>query len=385
MDKPAVERRTKIICTLGPASNTPEVIRGLLGSGMDIARLNLAHSTLDEHGRIVSLFRAVAGEIKPAAGILLDLPGSKRHSGDLRSAFGPHIEFALSQEADYIALSYITSAGEVEAVKRLLEEMGADTPVIAKIERAGALEASGEILDACDGIMVARGDLALEISFEKVPLASKRLVREANWRGKPVITATEMLLSMVRSATPSRAEAADVANAVLDGTAALMLSEETSIGSYPVEAVQTMNRIAREAELSLPLEQVFYERRQSLLPEVDDATARAACQVAYQVGARAIVAFTAGGTTAFRVSKYRPGQPILAVTPSEKIMRRLSLYWGVVPVRKSEPRTLEEVFTIAGGVAMEAGVACRGELIVITAGLPLTVPGSTNLLKVHIV
>lgn len=385
MDKTAMERRTKIICTLGPASNTAEVIGGLLEGGMDIARLNLAHGTLDEHGRIISRFRAAARKFKPAAGILLDLPGSKRCSGDIRSAFGPHIEFALSQDADYIALSYITSAGEVEAVKELLEEIGADIPVIAKIERAGALEASGAILDVCDGIMVARGDLALEISFEKVPLASKRLIREANQRGKPVITATEMLLSMVRSATPSRAEAADVANAVLDGTTALMLSEESSIGAYPVEAVRTMDRIAREVESSLPLEQVFYERRQSLLPEVDDATARAACQVAYQVQAKAVVAFTAGGTTAFRVSKYRPGQPVLAVTPSERIMRRLSMYWGVVPFHKSEPRTLEEVFTMANEVAMESKVAVSGDLIVITAGLPLTVPGSTNLIKVHIV
>ncbi|MBA7683739.1 Pyruvate kinase [subsurface metagenome] len=316
-------------------------------------------------------------------GILLDLPGSKRRIGDVKSAFGQHLEFALSQSADSIALSYISSAGEVEGVKKLLKEMNADIPVIAKIERAQALRESDAILEVCDGIMVARGDLAVEISIEKVPLAGKRLIKQANHHGKPVITATEMLESMVRSATPTRAEATDVANAVLDGTDALMLSEETSVGSYPVEATETMARIALEAEASLPFEQIFHERWQDVLPEVNDATARAACQVAHQVQAKAIVAFTAGGTTALRVSKYRPRQPILAVTPSEHVERRLSLYWGVLPIRKPAPRTLEEAFGIAREVALEMSVARRGDLIVVTAGLPLTVPGSTNLLKVH--
>jgi len=222
--------------------------------------------------------------------------------------------------------------------------MNADIPVIAKIERAQALRESDAILEVCNEIMVARGDLALEISIEKVPLAGKRLIKEANHHGKPAITATEMLESMVQSATPTRAEAADVVNALLDGTDALMLSEETSVGSYPVEATDTMARIALEAEASLPFEQIFHDRRQDVLPEVNDATARAACQVAHQVQAKAIVAFTTGGTTALRVSKYRPRQPILAVTPSECIMRRLCLSWGVLPIRKREPQTLEEAF-----------------------------------------
>ena len=318
-----------------------------------------------------------------STGILLDLPGLKRRIGDAKAIFSQHIEFALSQHADFIALSFISSARHVEEVKELLKEVNADIPIIAKIERAQALEESSAILDFCEGLMVARGDLALEISTEKVPLAQKRLIKEANRRGKPVITATQMLESMVRSAMPTRAEAADVANAVLDGSDALMLSEETAIGRYPIEAIETMAKIALEAETAFPYEQVLTEKWRDVLPEVNDATARAACQIAYQVQARAIVAFTAGGTTALRVSKYRPRQPIIAVTPSETIAGRLALAWGVLPVEKPNPPNLEEVFELAKKAALETGVANKGDLIVITAGLPLAVTGSTNLLKIH--
>lgn len=192
-----------------------------------------------------------------------------------------------------------------------------------------------------------------------------------------------MLESMVQSAIPTRAEATDVANAILDGSDALMLSEETATGSYPVEAIETMIRIALEAEAAFPYEQMLRERRQDILPEVDDATARAACQIAHQVQARAIIAFTTGGTTALRLSKYRPQHLILAVTPSETVVRRLSLAWGVLPVKKPEPANLEEVFELAREVALETGIARKGDLVVMTAGLPLSVPGSTNLVKVH--
>jgi len=187
----------------------------------------------------------------------------------------------------------------------------------------------------------------------------------------------------LRPTTPTRAEAADVANAVLDGSDALMLSEETAIGSYPVEATATMAKIALEAESAFPYEQILRERWQDVLPEVNDATARAACQMAQQVQASAIIAFTTGGTTALRVSKYRPRQPILAVTPSDTVVRRLSLAWGVLPIRKPECSKLEEVFILAREVALESNVARRGDFVVITAGLPLAVPGSTNLVKVH--
>jgi pyruvate kinase len=271
----------------------------------------------------------------------------------------------------------------VQEVKQLLKDMKADIPLIVKIEEARALEESNALLEVGEGIMVARGDLALDISIEKVPTAQKRLIAEANRWGKPVITATQMLESMVRSPSPTRAEATDVANAVLDGSDALMLSEETATGSYPIEATETMVRIALEAEAMLPYEEMLYRRGQDVSPETSDAAARAACQMAYQVQAKAIVAFTSSGTTALRVSKYRPRHPILAVTPSASVVNRLSLIWGVLPVRKQEPANLEEVFELAAEATLEAGLARRGDLIVITAGIPLSVPGSTNLVKVH--
>jgi pyruvate kinase len=383
INQPKVGRHVKIVCTLGPASSSPEVIERMLKAGMDIARFNVAHGTLEEHSRLISEVRLLAQKLKLPTGILLDLPGLKRRAGDMNAVFGQHLEFAHSQNADFIALSFISSVRQVKEVKALLKKMNADIPVIVKIEQARALEESGAILDVCEGMLVARGDLAVAISIEKVPLAQKQLIKEANRRGKPVITATQMLESMVYSATPTRAEATDVANAVLDGSDAVMLSEETAIGSYPVEAVEMMAKIALEAEAALHYEEILREGWQEVVPEVNDATARAACQIARQVQARAIIAFTAGGTTALRISKYRPHQLILAVTPSESIMRRLSLVWGVLPVKKPEPANLEEVFELGEEVVLETGIAKRGDLIVITAGLPLTVPGSTNLVKVH--
>jgi pyruvate kinase len=192
-----------------------------------------------------------------------------------------------------------------------------------------------------------------------------------------------MLESMVRSSLPTRAEATDVSNAVLDGSDAIMLSEETAIGKYPVEAVAMMNRIAMEAESALPYHQVFESGSYGLLPEVNDATARAACQIAHQIDAKAIITFTSGGTTALRVSKYRPKQPIIAITPSHKVVNRLTLPWGVVSVKKPDPGELEEVFELARQAALETGVVTSNDLIVITAGIPLRVPGQTNLLKVE--
>jgi pyruvate kinase len=358
-------------------------MEGMLKAGMDVARLNLAHGTFEEHRRLISEVRSISRKLKLPLGVLLDLPGLKRRRGDIRSVFGEHLDFAVSQNADFIALSFISSARQVQEVKQLLKNMEADIPLIVKIEEARALEESADLLEVGEGIMVARGDLALDISIEKVPTAQKRLIAEANRRGKPVITATQMLESMVRSPSPTRAEATDVANAVLDGSDALMLSEETATGSYPVEATATMVRIALEAEAMLPYEEMLHRRGQDVTPETSDAAARAACQMAYQVQAKAIVAFTASGTTALRVSKYRPRHPILAVTPSESVVSRLALSWGVLPVRKQEPANLEEVFELAAEATLEAGLARRGDLIVITAGIPLSVPGSTNLVKVH--
>ncbi len=383
MKQDRMKRHVKIVCTLGPASNSSEVIERMLKGGMDIVRLNLAYGTLVEHSKLISEVRTLSQKLELPIGILLDLPGLKSRAGDIPAVFNEHLKFADLHKVDFIALSFISSAQQVKEVKALLKNMNVYMPVIVKIEQARALEQSGEILEVSDGIMVARGDLALEIGFEKVPLAQKQLIKEANRHGKSVITATQMLESMVRSTTPTRAEATDVVNAILDGSDALMLSEETAIGSYPVEATKTMARIALEAETAFPYEQMLRERWQDILPKVDDATARAACQIAYQVQAKAIIAFTTGGTTALRLSKYRPQHPILAVTPSETVVRRLSLAWGIYPVRKPEHANLEEIFELAREIALETSIAKRGDLVVITAGLPLRVPGSTNLVKVH--
>ncbi|MBI4297166.1 MAG: pyruvate kinase [Chloroflexi bacterium] len=350
---------------------------------MDIARFNLAHGTLAEHSRVIAEVRQLSQKLRLTTGILVDLPGLKRGYGSMREVFGEHLRFAQLQDATFIALSFISSAEQVVEVKELLRERRADIPVVVKIEQAQALEQIDAILEVCEGIMVARGDLGMQIKIEKVPLAQKQLVKKANHLGKPAIVATEMLESMVESPTPTRAEATDVANAVLDGTDALMLSEETAIGKYPIQAPETMGRIALEAEAALPYEQILREKWQDVVPEINDATARAACQIAYQVGARAIVAFTMGGTTPLRVSKYRPRQPIIGVTPSENVLHRLSLAWGVLPVKMPESLSLEEIFEQARDIVMTTSLARTGDLIIITAGLPLAVPGSTNLVKVH--
>ena len=383
MNTDRLKRHVKIVCTLGPASNSSEIIGKMLQSGMDVARLNLSYGTLEEHRQTVATVRSVSQKMELPTAILLDCPGRKRRTGDTKAVFGDHLQFARDNQIDFIALSFITSTQQVEEVKSLLKEMSVGIPIITKIEKGEALAVSGSIIDVSDGVMVARGDLGLQISIEKVPLAQKKIIREPNQRGKPVITATEMLESMVKSATPTRAEATDVANAVLDGTDAVMLSEETSIGKYPVEAVEMMVKIILEAETVFPHDEVLRESHVENLNEIDDATALAACQIAHQIDAKAIVALTAGGTTALRVAKHRPSQPILAVTLSDTIMRQLNLVWGVYPLRKSAPANLEEWLETARITALETGVAKTGDVIVLTAGLPLGVAGSTNLVKVH--
>jgi len=383
MIKNRINRHVKIVCTVGPASSSSHILEGMLKGGMDVARFNLAHGTLEEHAQLISEVRSLSQRLKKYTAILLDLPGMKLRSGDIRGVFNQHLEFAYSQKVDFVALSFISSSRQVREVKQMLKEMNADMPVIVKIEEERALEESTAIIEVGEGIMVARGDLALDISIEKVPLAQKRLIKAANFRGKPVITATQMLESMVQSNSPTRAEATDVANAVLDGTDAIMLSEETATGSYPVEATETIAKIAVEAETGLDCEQILHKGWKDVLPEVNDASARAACLVAHQIQSSAIVAFTAGGTTALRVSKYRPLQPILAVTPFENIARRLSLTWGILPSIKPVPSSLEEVFGLAREVALERSVAKRGDLLVIVAGTPLNLSGNTNLIKIH--
>lgn len=381
-----LKRHVKIVCTLGPASQSEHVISEMLKAGMDIARLNLNYGTLEEHSHTISLVRRLSNDLRLRTGVLLDCPGLKKYpTATIREAFQKHFEFARSQNVDFIALSFISTAEQVREVRRLLAEIEYSIPLVVKIEQTSALAESEAILDIADSIMVARGDLAIQISIEKVPLAQKRLIKAANQRGKPVITATQMLESMVKSVHPTRAEATDIANAVLDGTDALMLSEESAIGEYPVAAVEMMAKIAVEAETAYPYEERLRSAYLASLPEVNDATARAASLVAQQIGAKAIVAFTSSGATAMRVSKYRPAEPIIAITPFDMTVKRMSIVWGVHAVNRERPDTIEKVFELAVDVASGLGLVIKGDRLVITAGLPMTGSGNTNLVKVHVV
>ena len=292
------------------------------------------------------------------------------------------LKFAAAQHADFVAMSMVTEAQHVHDVRRVLEDHGLDTQIISKIERGDALGNFDEILEASDGIMVARGDMGVELPLSRVPIIQKDLIAKCNSSGKSVITATQMLESMVTASVPTRAEVTDVANAIFDGTDAVMLSGETSVGQYPDQAVKVMAEVALEAEAALPYESIISEKADLLERQTDDAISYDACRTAHQLSARVIVAFTESGGTAARVSKYRPQPPILALTADTRVQRRLTLRWGVTTVISDRLQTVEDFFTVGREQAIEAGFAAPGNLIVLVAGVPIGVPGGTNLLKV---
>jgi len=467
-------RRTKIVCTIGPASESSDVLESLILAGMNIARLNFSHGSHQDQSSRIQVIREVSARLSTPVAILQDLPGPKIRTGRLKSkeitlaegsdfvlttrrvdgdergvsvslpglpqsvkpgdivflndgaiklevlqqtatdvtcrvAVGGVLEwdkginvpgvnlqvpsametdledllFGIDQGVDFIALSFVRGPADVLEVKSFLRDKGADTPLIAKIEKWEAWQNIDQIVAAADGLMVARGDLGVEIPLEKVPMVQKEVIRKCNRAGKPVITATQMLESMVDSPLPTRAEVTDIANSILDGTDAIMLSEETAVGRYPVEAVKVMTRVALETESSLPYDKIVREKGSDLEPVTDDAISYAACNAARQLGAAAIVAFTMSGSTARRVAKYRPGIPILAATPIPKQLRRLLLSWGVYPHEVPEPATVHDLFAEGVRLCTETGIARKGDLIVITAGLPIAIPGTTNLLKVE--
>ena len=292
------------------------------------------------------------------------------------------LEFAADHRADFVALSGVTSSANVDAAKRILAQRDASPVVISKIETSEAVSHFEAILEASDGIMVARGDLGVEVPLAKVPMIQKRLIRSCNAAGKTVITATQMLESMINSPSPTRAEVTDVANAVFDGSDAIMLSGETAIGIYAVDAVRVMAEVALEAESALPYEAMLVEKRQHLESQTDDAIAYNACQTARQIGAGLIVAFTESGSTAARVSKYRPEAPILALTPSDRTQRALTLSWGVLPVTTEPIRNIDDFFARVQQEATKIPGVASGTQVVLVAGLPIGVPGGTNLLRV---
>ncbi|MBC7324267.1 MAG: pyruvate kinase [Moorella sp. (in: Bacteria)] len=325
------------------------------------------------HGDVISSHKGV------------NIPGAEISLPFLTDQDIEDLEFGLAQGIDFIALSFVRTAADVLVARRELEKRGARIAIIAKIENQAGVKNLEEILQVADGIMVARGDLGVEIPVEEVPLVQKKIIAACNRSGKPVITATQMLESMIHNPRPTRAEASDVANAIFDGTDAIMLSGETAMGRYPVEAVATMARIARRAEKGLPYGDLLLKKGLAAERTATDAISHASCTIAYELGAAAIITPTASGSTARRVAKYRPRAPILATSPNEKVLNQLCLVWGVEPLLVEPSDGTDEMVNAAVAAAILSGQVKQGDLVVITAGVPAGVPGTTNLLKVHIV
>lgn len=469
-----MNRRTKLVCTLGPATSSVEQIRALVDAGMNVARLNFSHGSHQEHAERIRAIRKIEQETGQTVAVLQDLGGPKIRVGEISGGsirleanqeftltsrrvpgdsskvsvsyaqlpreVGPgasvlladgvieleilettdtdircrvvvggvlsshkginlpsetlsvptptpkdreDLEFGIAQGVDLVALSFVRKPDDVMEVKHIIQSRGVRIPVVAKIEKHEALERIDGILEVSDGCMVARGDLGVEIPLEKVPLLQKSIIARARARARPVITATQMLTSMVESVRPTRAEATDVANAVLDGTDAVMLSEETAIGKYPVRVVETIDRIVREAETALP-------RCEPLLlqdtgPDVPRAISGAVCYLADTLNAAAIVVPTESGGTARLAARHRPKQRILAFSPNEQTVRALCLSWGVRPVLLPPSADTDHVIAESLAGAKAAGLLAGGDVVVVTAGVPIRTPGTTNLIRVETV
>ncbi|MDR7415984.1 MAG: pyruvate kinase [Armatimonadota bacterium] len=472
--QPPRRRRTKIVATLGPATDAPGRIRELVRAGVDVFRFNFSHGTREEHARRMREVRRAAEELGRTVALLQDLQGPKVRVGELpehrpvelregerifiRAEAGDvedrvltttapdllrevrpgdrilladgqmelsvtavresgieaqvvrggrveehkgmslpgvrtripaltqkdleDLRFGIAQGVDMIALSFVRRAEDVLSARAELERLGAEIPLIAKLERAEALDHLEEILASSDGVMVARGDLGVEVPLERVPVLQKTILRKANEFGIPAITATQMLESMVHHPRPTRAEVSDVANAILDGTDAVMLSDETAVGAYPVEAVRMMDRIAVEVESAHPeLYQagLSHTRRMGIA----EAVAAAACALARDVRAKAIVVITRSGRTAQLVSKNRPAEPILAVTEDPRVARSLALWWGVEPVVTPFREDTDAMVAHTEEVLLRAGLVEPGDVVVFTGSSPIIARGRTNFLKVH--
>ncbi|GAB6159283.1 pyruvate kinase [Desulfotomaculum varum] len=465
-------RKTKIVCTIGPASESSEQVKRLLAAGMDVARLNFSHGTHQEHGKRIAVLRQEAARMGKHLAIILDTkgpeirtgmvpeqgvylnsgatfvldtdpaPGSPERvsityaelwrevapgtriliddgqmelevtaveparittvvlsGGLLKSQKGVNIpdasiqlpavtakdeadiRFGLAQGIDFIAASFVRKAADVLAVRRIVEEAGADVQIIAKIENREGLANLDAILQVADGLMVARGDLGVEIPAEEVPIAQKEMIHKCNMLGKPVIVATQMLDSMIRQPRPTRAEASDVANAILDGADAIMLSGETAAGKYPVEAVMMMDKIARRTETILANQ----SRERSPQINVTEAISHAGCTIAEDLQAAAILTPTHSGLTARMISKYRPRCPIVAATPFAATARRLALQWGVQPLLVPAGDGTDQVMAVAVTTALQHRLVQTGDLVVITAGVPAGQTGTTNMIKIQVV
>ncbi|MDY6817039.1 MAG: pyruvate kinase [Halobacteriales archaeon] len=369
----------------------------VIGLSTDISDVSIGDKVLIDDGRIETTVSDVSGETVTATvdsgGPLrsrmgVNVPGVDLDLAMITKADRQELELAVEKAVDFVAASFVKNGEDVYAVSETLEELGADVPVIAKIERAAAIENLPSIIEEAYGVMVARGDLGVECPLEQVPLIQKRIIRQCQRAGVPVITATEMLDSMVQERRPTRAEATDVANAVLDGTDALMLSGETAVGDHPVRVVETMDRIIRDIEAS----EEYDEAREQRVPGADetqtDALARSARFLARDVNATAVVAASESGYTALKAAKYRPDMPVVTTTPDQRVRRRLALSWGVVP--RYTPFANEgagAVIQKAARAAIDAGVAESGDTVVVLSGMLTELEGTntTNMLKVHVV
>lgn len=469
-----IMKKTKIVCTLGPATDAPEILEQLLINGMNVARFNFSHGTHDDHRTRINAIREASKRVDIPVAIMLDTKGpemrlgcfknakvnlkkgqcftlttedllgdetiaSINHQGlpqeiqkgnkilladglieltvqaiennhiitlventgvisDRKRVAAPGVSlglppisekdiedilFGIAQDIDFIAASFIQRASDVQVIRKLLEANNSTIQIISKIENAEGVNNLEAILEASDGLMVARGDLGVEIPAEEVPLIQKTMIKLANQLGKPIITATQMLESMISNPRPTRAEASDVANAILDGTDAIMLSGETASGQYPVEAVKTMTSIAKRTEQVIDCERGLihtgFKRTNTT-----DAISHATVQIAVELNIKGIIIATESGFTAQMVSRYKPQPLILAVTPHDKTIRRLQLIWGVIALKGKPTNNTDTMTKTAIQCCMDKGYIMMGDLVEVTAGIPIGTKGSTNMIQVHV-
>ncbi|HEY8029570.1 MAG TPA: pyruvate kinase [Gaiellaceae bacterium] len=389
LEEPIVLRKGELITVAAEASAidgelpvAPAVISEVLSPGHDVLIDDgLVRLRVEEvSGGRAQCAVIVGGPVSSHKGV--NLPGVPLPIPSITPKDAIDLDFALKTGVDFIALSFVRSARDVHELRERIEQAGSRAHVIAKIEKAEAIDVLDDVLEATDAVMVARGDLGVEIGAAVVPLLQKRIIAAALERGKPVITATQMLESMVHSPEPTRAEASDVANAILDGTSAVMLSGETAVGEYPVEAVAYMDRIARAVEPSMDYRHELPEAHEN--PTIGGAMSNAACDLAEALRAAAILVPTFTGRTANAVARLRPRRPIVALTHMDWAMRQLALEWGVTPLLISERPDVEDLWRTSIDAAREAGLVQTGDRVVITAGTAVNIPGSTNVIKVDI-
>lgn len=471
-------RKTKIVCTIGPASESEEMLEKLMNAGMNVARLNFSHGSHEEHKGRIDTIRKVAKRLNKTVAILLDTKGPEirthnmkdgiielekgkevivsmtevegtpekfsvtydnlindvqvgsyillddglvelqvkdidhdkgevkcdiLNSGELKNKKGVNlpgvkvnlpgitdkdaddIRFGIKEDVDFIAASFVRRPSDVLDIREILEQEKANITIFPKIENQEGIDNIEEILEVSDGLMVARGDMGVEIPPEKVPMVQKDLIRKCNKLGKPVITATQMLDSMQRNPRATRAEASDVANAIYDGTDAVMLSGETAAGLYPEEAVKTMRNIAVSAEAAQDYKKLLSDRTKLVETSLVNAIGISVAHTALNLNVKAIVAATESGSTARTISKYRPHSDIIAVTPSEKTARQCAIVWGVYPVVKEGRKNTDALLNNAVATAVETERVQNGDLIIITAGVPTGEKGTTNMMKIHLV